>query len=170
MFITNITVMPAMTELYLLILAISVGLMLILRKKLAERRIVPFVQGIEWVVIIIAVILLLFGAKKIPEFARSLGRATSEFKRGKMEVEREIKESFKEDEKEESKIVKTAKDLGINTEGKSEEQLKEEIRKKISPEEKSEENKVVKVAKDLGIDTEGKSEEQLKKEIAEKLK
>lgn len=166
MFITT-NIMPMFAETYIIALVIIVGLMLIIRRKYPElnKRIVPFVQGIDWVIIIIAVILLLFGAKKIPEFARSLGRATSEFKRGKLEVEKEIKESFKE----ESKIVKTAKDFGIKTEEKTEEQLKEEIRKKLSVEDK-EENKVVKVAKDLGINTEGKTEEQLKKEIAEKLK
>lgn len=33
-------------------------------------------------VIILAVLLLLFGATKIPKLARSLGRSTSEFKKG----------------------------------------------------------------------------------------
>ncbi len=37
--------------------------------------------GPEWIVVL-AVIVLLFGAKKLPELARSLGRSTSEFKRG----------------------------------------------------------------------------------------
>ena len=37
------------------------------------------------ILIIIAVIALLFGAKKIPELARSLGRSASEFRRGMRE-------------------------------------------------------------------------------------
>ncbi|MGH2529007.1 MAG: Sec-independent protein translocase subunit TatA/TatB [Actinomycetota bacterium] len=37
--------------------------------------------GPEWIVVL-AVIVLLFGAKKLPELARSLGRSSSEFKRG----------------------------------------------------------------------------------------
>ena len=37
--------------------------------------------GIEWL-IIAGVIILLFGAKKLPEMARSLGRSSSEFKKG----------------------------------------------------------------------------------------
>lgn len=37
--------------------------------------------GFEWL-IIAGVIILLFGAKKLPEMARSLGRSSSEFKKG----------------------------------------------------------------------------------------
>ena len=36
----------------------------------------------EWVIIAIVAIVVLFGAKKIPEMARSLGRAQGEFKKG----------------------------------------------------------------------------------------
>jgi sec-independent protein translocase protein TatA len=39
----------------------------------------------EWVIIAIVAIVVLFGAKKIPEMARSLGRAQSEFKKGMRE-------------------------------------------------------------------------------------
>jgi sec-independent protein translocase protein TatA len=47
-------------------------------------------MGYENVVIIaIAAIALLFGAKKLPEFARSLGRARSEFEKAKMEFTQE---------------------------------------------------------------------------------
>jgi sec-independent protein translocase protein TatA len=41
--------------------------------------------GIGEVLIILAVILLLFGAKRLPELSRSLGRSLSEFKRGRQE-------------------------------------------------------------------------------------
>ncbi len=34
-------------------------------------------------IIILVIVLVLFGAKKIPEFARSLGKATKEFKQAK---------------------------------------------------------------------------------------
>jgi len=34
--------------------------------------------------------LLAFGPKKIPELARGLGRALGEFRRGRVEVEKEI--------------------------------------------------------------------------------
>lgn len=40
--------------------------------------------GPEWFVVL-GVIVLLFGAKKLPELARSLGKSTSEFKQGMKE-------------------------------------------------------------------------------------
>jgi sec-independent protein translocase protein TatA len=36
----------------------------------------------EWIVIAIVALVVIFGAKKIPEIARSLGRSSSEFKKG----------------------------------------------------------------------------------------
>jgi len=44
-------------------------------------------RNIGWgeLLIILAVILLLFGSKKLPELARSLGRSLSEFKKGREE-------------------------------------------------------------------------------------
>jgi len=44
-----------------------------------------FVGGYEWVWIIVIVGVLLFGAKKIPELARTLGKSRGEFEKGKME-------------------------------------------------------------------------------------
>ena len=38
--------------------------------------------GVPELLIILAVVLLLFGSKKLPELARGLGQATKEFKRG----------------------------------------------------------------------------------------
>ena len=48
-----------------------------------------FLQNIgPWqLIIVIAVIALLFGGKKIPELARSLGKAKGEFKKGLAEGE-----------------------------------------------------------------------------------
>ncbi len=40
--------------------------------------------------VIFVLILLLFGAKKIPELARGLGRSMGEFKKAREEFEREI--------------------------------------------------------------------------------
>src|SRR5215203_2877649 len=42
---------------------------------------VPSMGGIE-LIILLGIILLLFGAKRIPDLARSLGRGTREFRKG----------------------------------------------------------------------------------------
>ncbi len=89
------------------------------------------------IVLIVVVIIVLFGASKIPELARSLGKATGEFKKGKQEIETELNEIVKpgkeirSPEQSSSKIIKMAQDLGIATEGKSDEQLLDEIQKKM---------------------------------------
>jgi sec-independent protein translocase protein TatA len=49
-------------------------------------------------IIICVVIVLLFGAKKLPELSRSVGKSISEFKKGKEEAEREL-QSMKEESK-----------------------------------------------------------------------
>lgn len=58
--------------------------------------------GAGEIILIVLVILLLFGAKKIPELARGLGKGMSEFKKGLKDVEKDIKESD-EDKKIEDK-------------------------------------------------------------------
>jgi sec-independent protein translocase protein TatA len=57
--------------------------------------------GIGEVLIILAVILLLFGARRLPELSRSLGRSLSEFKRGRQEgLEDELKHTKSENDTE----------------------------------------------------------------------
>ncbi len=53
--------------------------------------------GSEWMLIFLAV-LLLFGAKKLPEFARGLGRSMGEFKNARREFENEITKTVEEKE------------------------------------------------------------------------
>ncbi len=50
--------------------------------------------GWEWIIIVL-VVLLLFGAKKIPELARGLGRGIREFKDATREIKDEIDDSVK---------------------------------------------------------------------------
>lgn len=47
-------------------------------------------RGWEWLVIL-AIILLLFGATKLPALARGLGKSVSEFKKGLKEGAEEVK-------------------------------------------------------------------------------
>ena len=49
----------------------------------------------EIIVIVVAAGLLLFGAKKIPELAKTFGKAKGEYKKGEIEADEELKK-FKE--------------------------------------------------------------------------
>ena len=49
--------------------------------------------GGQEMMVIFVIILLLFGAKKIPELARGLGKSMGEFKKARDEFEREITRS-----------------------------------------------------------------------------
>ena len=51
--------------------------------------------GATEIILIVLVILLLFGAKKIPELARGIVKGMSEFKKGLKDVEDEIKNTDK---------------------------------------------------------------------------
>ena len=55
-------------------------------------------MGYEQILIVVIVIVaLIFGAKKIPELARTFGKAKGEFEKGKIESEKELKD-FKDKE------------------------------------------------------------------------
>jgi sec-independent protein translocase protein TatA len=45
--------------------------------------------GIGEIVFILVIVVLVFGAKRIPEIAKALGRASHEFKKAKTEIEKE---------------------------------------------------------------------------------
>ena len=57
-----------------------------------------FIAGQEWIFIIIIAVVFIFGAKKIPELAKTFGKAKGEFEKGKIEGEEELKE-FKDEKK-----------------------------------------------------------------------
>ena len=55
--------------------------------------------GAGEIILILLVVLILFGAKKIPELAKGLGKGMSEFKKGIKDVEDEIKSADKDSAK-----------------------------------------------------------------------
>ena len=48
--------------------------------------------GITEIILILVVIILLFGGKRIPEIARALGRASYEYKKAKEKIKKETEE------------------------------------------------------------------------------
>jgi len=127
------------------------------------------IQGIEWIVLLIVLaVLLLFGPQKIPELARGFGRALGEFRRGRMEVEREVTKSMQELEVQETRarIEKAAGALGIPTSGKSELQIKLDIARAVD---KAPDDKVVAAAQSLGVYSPGSEITRLKEQIIKSL-
>lgn len=60
------------------------------------------------VIVVLFMILLLFGGKKIPELARGLGKGIREFNSAKASIESEIKQGIKEEDK--KKLQEKAED------------------------------------------------------------
>lgn len=74
----------------------------------------------EWLVIIVIIALLIWGPSQIPKLARALGQARREFEKAQ-----------KGEDEEEDELYKIARELGINTENKSREEIKKEIQEKL---------------------------------------
>ncbi len=94
--------------------------------------------GWSELLLIILIALLLFGPRKLPELARSMGEAINEFRRASSGITAS-KEENKEKEKESKKsseIRQLALSLGIDVTGKTDDELMEEI-KSLAKKEKS---------------------------------
>lgn len=55
--------------------------------------------GMSEILLIVLVVLLFFGGKKIPELMRGLGKGVRSFKEGMSEIEKDIKETASEESK-----------------------------------------------------------------------
>ena len=94
-------------------------------------------EGWEWIIIgIIAVVVILWGPAKIPEFARALGRAKGEFENASKEFNTASTQVSTQApvtnvaRSSDDLLIETAKKLGIKTEGKTREQISAEIAEK----------------------------------------
>ncbi len=88
----------------------------------------------DWIIIIAVILILFGGAKKIPELARNLGRASGEYTRGKMELEKEIRNAINNPSagKDQVDYIESAKKMGIDTTGKTVDQVKQEMSSKLN--------------------------------------
>ena len=87
------------------------------------------VGSTEWLAII-AIVLLLIGPKKLPDLARALGSAQKEYE----DARRTSVTKKTEEKKEEELLIEQAKKLGIKTEGKTIEQIAQEVLQKAEEE------------------------------------
>jgi sec-independent protein translocase protein TatA len=99
--------------------------------------------GFEWIFIVIIVVVIFFGAKKIPDLARGFGKATSEFEKARIEAKRELRELKNAGTSSSSsttantaanreKLESIADTLGIDYTDKNDEQLRLAIETEIN--------------------------------------
>jgi len=91
----------------------------------------PF--GFEWIFIIVIIVVLFFGVKKIPELAKSFGKATAEFEKAKIEAKRDLDKYKQENiDVERDKLESIAETLGIDYTNKNNDELKKAIESEIN--------------------------------------
>lgn len=125
--------------------------------------------GFEWIIILIIIaILLLFGPQKLPELARGIGRALGEFRRGKMEVERQISSELSDMDVRDSRarVEKAAAALRIGTSGRSEMQLKLDIARAVD---NAPDDQVISAAQAIGVYSSGADVQRLREQIVKAL-
>ena len=87
--------------------------------------------GMQEIVLILVIILIVFGPKKLPEMAKELGKAYQEFRKASATITDATSSLWKDIENEENSVISIAKNLDLDTEEKSVKQLIQEIEKKI---------------------------------------
>lgn len=83
--------------------------------------------GWEWVIIIGLIVVVFFGVKKIPELARSFGKATAEFEKARIEAKRELQQMKSEGSVGREKLESIADSLGIDYSNKNDDELRAAI-------------------------------------------
>ena len=87
-----------------------------------------FYDPVQLIVIgAIVLVVFLWGPKKIPELARSIGLARKEFTQASKESANPTTGQLTAGNAPDQTLIDTARKLGINTEGKTREQISEEI-------------------------------------------
>jgi sec-independent protein translocase protein TatA len=92
--------------------------------------------GMEWIIILAIVVALFFGVKKIPELARSFGKASGEYEKAKIEMRKEIyrvKSGITVDVENNyrQKLESVASRLGLETYKKTDEELRKTIEENL---------------------------------------
>ena len=83
--------------------------------------------GMEWVIIIGLIVVVFFGVKKIPELAKSFGKATAEFEKARIQAKRELQQMKSEGNVGREKLESIADSLGIDDTNKNDDELRAAI-------------------------------------------
>ena len=83
--------------------------------------------GWEWVIIIGLIVVVFFGVKKIPELAKSFGKATAEYEKARIEAKRELQQLKSKGSVGREKLESIAESLGIDYTNKNDDELRAAI-------------------------------------------
>jgi sec-independent protein translocase protein TatA len=127
------------------------------------------IAGIEWIILLVIIaVILLFGPQKLPELARGMGRALGEFRRGRMEVERELSTQISQldvhDQR--ARVERAAGALGVNTTGRSDMEIKLDIARAVD---KAIDTQVISAAQAMGVYNPGADITRLKELLIKSL-
>ncbi len=94
-------------------------------------------MGNSELLIVLFLVLLLFGGRKLPELARSLGEAGREFQKAQSEPFNYVEDRTRREQNKNSAVIDAAKSLGIEVEGRDINDIAQDIVKATSKEESS---------------------------------
>jgi sec-independent protein translocase protein TatA len=83
--------------------------------------------GLEWVIIIGLIIVIFFGVRKIPQLARSIGKASGEFQKARIEAKRELQDMKSQGSIGREKLETIAESLDIDYTNKNDDELRAAI-------------------------------------------
>lgn len=105
------------------------------------------IDGIEWIIVgVVAIVIIMWGPAKIPEFAKALGRAKGEFNKAQKDFTDAATSSLNTTttnvtvaqpkpattiKSKDEMLLETAQRLGVPTDGKTREQISDEISMKV---------------------------------------
>jgi sec-independent protein translocase protein TatA len=91
------------------------------------------VNSAEVIIIIVIIVILFFGIKKIPDLARSLGKASTEYEKSRIEAKKEIQQIKNRSRTniDREKLESIADTLGIDYSTKNDEDLRTSIETEI---------------------------------------
>ena len=92
------------------------------------------VNSAEVIIIVVIIAVLFLGVKKIPELARSLGKASTEYEKSRIEAKKEIQQikSHNTTNVDREKLESIADTLGIDYSNKNDEDLRTAIESEIN--------------------------------------
>lgn len=91
--------------------------------------------GFEWLIIIVIVVVVFFGVKKIPELAKSFGKATAEYEKARIEAKRELQQLKNQQGSggvDREKLESIAGSLGIDYTNKNDDDLRTAIEAELN--------------------------------------